>query len=133
MTIPLLLHLTEYPSSLVSASSLDQFNTSIYQVTITLPQVKHKQQWRTNAPATPSPSFKPPTGISSPGAAQTATPVPSWLSGGARSVATVAATRATPQRHENGILPGQSGHQTKLTNDLRYLWRTGCDVRSTAT
>ena len=91
--------------SVLSASFPDQFNTSTKSL-LHFTQVKHKQQWRTNAPATPSPSFKPPTGISSPGAAQTATPVPSWLSGGARSVATVAATRATPQRHENGILPG---------------------------
>jgi hypothetical protein len=45
-----------------------------------------------------SPSCKLPTGISSPGAAQIATPVRLWLSGGARSVVTVAAMHAiTPK------------------------------------
>ena len=57
--------------------------------------------WQTNALATPSPLSKPPTATSSPGVAQTATPARSWPSGGARSVATVAAMHATPQRHES--------------------------------
>lgn len=87
----------------LTLSSLSSANIILSYIVYSSSIFVHLQKWQTNAPVTPSPSSKPPTATSSPGDAQTAIPAPSWLSGVVKSVATVVATHATTQRHNNHL------------------------------
>lgn len=118
--------LTNSTSSLVTSISTHplhlQTTSTSDSTVIQSTDAVHCTPWQTNAPVTPSPSSKLPTAISSPGAAQTAIPARSWLSGGARSVATVGATPVTPQRHSFLLLSGTRDQ----TGENTCLWHVSC-------
>lgn len=100
--IPNLIILSSLSLSFAFSISLHTYLYPTSTLPLLLPvSLYYPTKWQTNAPATPSPLCKPPTATSSPGAAQTAIPVPLWPSGAVRYAATVVATHATPQRHRN--------------------------------